>query len=106
MNLRKEMSKLLSLGDREQEDAWGEMIKIGDRMVKGVFSPLEWSYEVEMGGNKMKVSSSLRIRRIALAMLPRVGSKVVAVATGKIYRITQVKDSPADVSLVFELAEV
>lgn len=105
MGLGDELKKLLALGDREQEGAFGENVAVDGQMCRGVFAPLEGWYEVELGGAVCKVQSSLRVRRSVLKGVPRAGRKVVAVERGKTYRIARVRDWSADVAVVLELAE-
>ena len=105
MSLKDEMKRLLALGDREQESAWGERVTVDGQACRGVFAPLEGWYEVELGGRVKKVQTSLRVRREALKGTAAAGRKVVAHRCGRVFRIVRVRDWAADVALVLELAE-
>ena len=106
MSLKREIRKLMGLGEAEQEEAWGECVTVDGQECRGVFAPLEGWYEVELGGRNKKVQTSLRVRREALKGVPlAAGRKVVARQRGKVFRIARVRDWLGDVSLVLELAE-
>ena len=106
MSLAGEIKKLLDLGDHEQEEAWGERVTVDGQECRGVFASLEGWYEVELGGRARKVQTSLRVRRKALKSVPAAGRKVVAVRSGRAFRIARVRDWAGDVALVLELSEV
>ena len=84
---------MLDLGDHEQEEAWGERVMVDGQECRGVFAVC-------------KVQTSLRVRRKALKGVPAAGRKVVAVRSGRAFRIARVRDWAGDVALVLELSEV
>ncbi|MEG0587825.1 MAG: hypothetical protein RR506_07965 [Akkermansia sp.] len=104
MNIRNQIQGLLLMGDREQEEAWGVPLIVSGVSVMGVLSPAEMSYDVEIGGNRMRVNSSARVKKSYLDKIPLAGQRVTV--DDQHYRIARVRDWRGDVAWDLDLAEL